>query len=241
MRPTFALCALLLIGHSAHAQPQDAAPSPPEASCEHAIAAAERRIGLPPKLLQTIGIVESGRIDPATGRVAPWPWTINVAGVGHAYATKADAIAAVRDLQAHGVTSIDIGCVQINLMHHPEAFASLDDAFDPALNTLYGAHFLSALYRQTGNWPQAAAAYHSRTLDIGASYETRVMSIWPLAAKFPDATLHVRTHTTELDADLAMYTPEFAARLKQQRADMARLTANARLNPAAFRRMAYRR
>ena len=45
--------------------------------------------------------------------------------------TRQQAVAAVQALQARGVRSIDVGCLQVNLMYHPIAFASLDDAFDP--------------------------------------------------------------------------------------------------------------
>jgi hypothetical protein len=223
--------------HSA-ATAHPAAPPPPPVlapaadACLPGILAAEHRFALPPKLLQTIGIVESGRVDPVTGRVAPWPWTIDVGGNGQMFPTKQAAIDAVHALQSQGVVSIDVGCLQINLMHHPHAFASLDEAFDPTTNTQYGAHFLSALYHETGNWPQAAANYHSRAEEFGVPYETRVMAIWPLARRFPDVTLQARTmalsphQAATPDPETAAYTPEFAARVKQMKADFARLQAS---------------
>ncbi len=218
-------CVLALTAHAAKGQIADTVRLPVTDACMPGILAAERQFALPPKLLQTIGIVESGRPDPLSGRVAPWPWTINVGGVGHFFATKASAIEAVQDLQKAGTNSIDVGCMQINLVQHPDAFASLDEAFDPAANTRYGARFLSALYREIGNWPQAAAAYHSRTQDLGVSYETRVMAIWPLADRFPDATLALRSRAAGSEPDLSRYTPEFAAEVRQMHADLARLSA----------------
>ena len=233
------LCAPILFAQAVAARSGAIArPIPPAqavdaAACLPGILTAEHRFGLPPKLLQTIGIVESGRVDPATGRVTPWPWTIDVGGNGQMFATKQAAIDAVRALQAQGVVSIDVGCLQINLMHHPHAFASLDEAFDPTANTQYGAHFLSALYRETGNWPQAAADYHSRTEEQGVPYETRVMAIWPLAQRFPDATLQARTmalssapQAAAPDPEMAAFTPEFAAKVKAMRSDFARLQAS---------------
>jgi hypothetical protein len=189
------------------------------------IVAAERQYALPPKLLQTIGIVESGRLDPASRRVIPWPWTINVGGVGHFFATKASAIEAVQDLQKAGTNSVDVGCMQINLVQHPDAFASLDEAFDPPANARYGARFLAALYREIGNWPQAAAAYHSRTEDLGVSYETRVMALWPMAGRYPDATLALRRHEVSSEPELIGYTPQFVAEMKRMRAEVVRLSA----------------
>jgi hypothetical protein len=147
--------------------------------CRQAVAAAERSAGIPAQLLAAIARVESGRRDPVTGRMGPWPWTINAEGIGHFYETEAEAIAAVRDLQARGVHSIDVGCMQVNLMHHPDAFGSLEQAFDPFANAAYAARFLSQLKAQTGNWEQAAAAYHSQTPEIGADYQRQVMAVWP--------------------------------------------------------------
>ncbi|MGH7155948.1 MAG: transglycosylase SLT domain-containing protein, partial [Acetobacteraceae bacterium] len=92
--------------------------------------------------------------------------------------TKALAVATVADLQAMGVQSIDVGCMQINLMYHPAAFRSLDQAFDPHANARYAARFLTVLYDRTGDWTQAAGAYHSQTPTLGASYRARVLARW---------------------------------------------------------------
>lgn len=145
--------------------------------CRGAIAAAERQWHLPDRLMAAIGVVESGKRD-ASGAVSPWPWTINAEGVGHWFDSKAEAVAAVRDLQARGVRSIDVGCMQVNLMHHPDAFGSLEQAFDPLANAAYAGRFLTQLYGQTGTWPKAAAGYHSLTPEIGEEYERKVMAVW---------------------------------------------------------------
>jgi hypothetical protein len=119
-----------------------------------------------------------GRAD-AQGIVHPWPWTINAEGEGHYFATKAEAIAAVQALQARGVRSVDVGCMQVNLMHHPEAFASLDQAFDPAANAAYAAHFLTQLFAQSSNWERATADYHSATPGLGEDYQHKVAAVLP--------------------------------------------------------------
>lgn len=157
----------------------------PYADCEAAIAAAEKAPRIPDKLMPAISRVESGRLDPATRRVRAWPWTINVEGVGAFFESKQQAVAAVRSYQARGVRSIDVGCMQVNLMHHPTAFATLDDAFDPAVNATYAARFLQALYRQTGNWNLATANYHSADADRGEDYQRRVFGrvMTPMGAK----------------------------------------------------------
>lgn len=129
---------------------------------------------MPGSLLPSIARVESGRLDGGTGRVRPWPWTINVEGTGSFFDTKEQAVAAVQGLQARGVRSIDVGCMQVNLMHHPKAFATLEDAFDPGANARYAMTFLSALFRQTNNWSLATAYYHSQSPDRGEDYQRRV-------------------------------------------------------------------
>lgn len=151
--------------------------------CRAAIAAVERArglpSGLPSGLLGAIAHVESGRRDPATGQVEPWPWTANVEGQGYFYDTKAAAVAAVRRFQAQGIRSIDVGCMQVNLHHHPDAFANLEAAFDPATNVAYAARFLGDLREQSGDWAKATAMYHSATPGIGAAYQAQVFAALP--------------------------------------------------------------
>lgn len=155
-------------------------PATPYDECEAAISAAEHAQAIPPLILPAIGRVESGRPDPASkGRIRPWPWTIDVEGQGQSFGSKEEAIAAVQALQARGARSIDVGCMQVNLLQHPDAFSSLDAAFDPATNAAYGARFLAALYRQTKSWPLAVAGYHSQTPELGIPYQQRVLAGLP--------------------------------------------------------------
>ena len=162
--------------------------------CRAAITAAEASHHVPDAFLQAIARVESGRPDPLTGTVAPWPWTVNAEGVGSFYASKQEAVAAVRALQARGVQSMDVGCMQVNLMHHPDAFASLEQAFDPAANAAYAATFLVNLFGQTGSWPRAAAAYHSQTPTLGEDYQRRVLAEWALPDGRRDGERPARRH-----------------------------------------------
>jgi hypothetical protein len=170
------LLLLLLPAAAAATVRPDAAPS---ALCRAAIAAAERAAGIPAGLLHAIGRVESGRRDPGTGTFGPWPWTINAEGRGQFFPTREAAIAAVRQLQAEGVRSIDIGCMQINLRHHPNAFASLEEAFDPAANARYAARFLTELQATRNDWLRAAANYHSNTPQFADAYRARIEAAWP--------------------------------------------------------------
>ncbi len=192
MRPLL-LAALLALPSLAWAE----VPAAPFALCRSAIAAAERSSGVPERLMQSIGVMESGRRD-AAGAVSAWPWTINAQGVGAYFATKAEAIAAVSALQARGVRSIDVGCMQVNLMYHGDAFASLEEAFDPGANARYAGRFLNRLLAQTGSWTGATAGYHSLTPDIGTDYARKVMAIWGRPAPHPPVAAEAPTQQATL-------------------------------------------
>lgn len=171
---------LIAIAGTVRAEPPAAATVSPQGQlCRMAVASAERANGIPAHLLAAISQVESGRPDPLTGYLHPWPWTTNAEGQGYFYGTKAQAVAAVRDMQAHGVQSIDVGCGQVNLMHHPNAFPSLEAAFDPQANAAYAGKFLKELFDQTGDWTKAVAMYHSATPNIGEGYRKKVLAAWP--------------------------------------------------------------
>jgi hypothetical protein len=146
--------------------------------CLAAATQAEQQFRLPPGLLGAIGRVESGRRDPLSGHVAPWPWTIDVDGAGAFLPSQDSAVSSVRLLLGQGGHSIDVGCFQINLQYHPTAFASLEEALDPAANARYAARFLAVLYSRFGNWPTAIMNYHSATTERGAAYRDRVLANW---------------------------------------------------------------
>ena len=171
------LCLLGLIVPACAQAPQSS--GQPGLLCQAAIQAAERGTIIPDHLLAAIGRVESGRPDPRTGQWLPWPWTVNAEGQGLYFATQAEAVAAVQRLQDQGVRSIDVGCMQVNLMHHPQAFATLEQAFDPQTNARYAARFLIQLFHQTADWPKAGALYHSATPEIAADYARRLEAVWP--------------------------------------------------------------
>ena len=127
-----ALYALAPYGTAVLAQVAEPGPAPPITDCRSAAQAFEQSADLPPGLLLAIGQVESGRTDPITGRTDPWPWSTNHAGEGHYFASAQEAIAWTAVQLATGNRSIDVGCFQVNLYYHPDAFASLAEAFDPA-------------------------------------------------------------------------------------------------------------
>lgn len=155
-------------------QPAQAHTQPDRLACEAAIAAQQGGSGLPPGLLRAIALVESGRWDALAQRAAPWPWALNIAGASHLAESRAVAVSRVREALVRGQRSIDVGCMQVNLQHHPGAFATLEEAFDPERNVAYAIRFLNQLRARHGDWPAAIARYHSGTAQRGADYLLRV-------------------------------------------------------------------
>ncbi len=147
------------------------------ASCDTYIRQQENFYNIPPHLLKAVSLVESGRTIKPGKRVA-WPWTINVNGKGYVYESKQQAINAVRKFQGQGENSIDVGCMQVNLKHHPTAFRHLEDAFDPQLNVAYAAQFLNNLKRQLGSWRTAVAHYHSASPQFHYPYREKIQKQW---------------------------------------------------------------
>lgn len=143
--------------------------------CQIAVDKAEKNYQIKSNLLQTIASVESGRWNAQAGKRVAWPWTVHANGKGRYYKSKAEAVAAVKNLQQKGITNIDVGCMQINLKYHGKAFANLDEAFDPEKNVAYSAQFLRKLYkRNKQNWTKTAMHYHSRNLRRGTNYKNRL-------------------------------------------------------------------
>jgi F0F1-type ATP synthase membrane subunit c/vacuolar-type H+-ATPase subunit K len=127
--------------------------------CTAAIRAAERTFDLPAGLLMAVALTETGRRIGDT--LTPWPWSINAAGEGAWLEHRSAAIERTRELQADGVESIDVGCMQVNLKWHDAAFDSLESAFDPRTNVAYAARHLTELRAQSRDWLEAAGRYHS--------------------------------------------------------------------------------
>ena len=127
--------------------------------------------GVPLNVLRAISLTETGRVQ--EGSLQPWPWTVNMEGVGKWFKTYNDAKAYVDDNFARGARSFDVGCFQINYRWHHQAFTSVEHMFEPMANARYAAKFLSQLYDEFGSWPRAAGAYHSRTPKYAKKYVAR--------------------------------------------------------------------
>jgi hypothetical protein len=176
--------------HAAHAAALDwspsALPKAPNATapdweihvCGKVAKVVEQVFGIPPELLAAVARAESGRwVDSAKASFA-WPWTVTAEGEGRYFATKAQAVDAVRRLKARGTRNIDVGCLQINMQYHPKAFPSLEAAFDPMENAIFAAQFLTGLHADTHSWTRAVQLYHSSNPDLHNRYAVHVGTLW---------------------------------------------------------------
>jgi hypothetical protein len=180
-RVGFALVMALILGVplAARADTNDeTAAQNPWTLCAKATNRLERQEGIPRQLLRAISKAESGRYHEGKQLVMAWPWTVMAEGRGRYLDTKEAAIAEVEGLRARGVKNIDVGCMQVNLQAHPNAFASLEDAFDPLTNVTYAASFLKTLAAEQGSWAKAAAYYHSQNPARYRGYRAKVREIW---------------------------------------------------------------
>jgi len=157
---------------------QENADVAPDLQCLRFLQSYERNMRIPQGLLTAISYVEAGRPSGDNGQLTAWPWTINVNGQGRFFDTKEAAVEETRKLLDAGQRSIDVGCMQINLRYHPNAFRSIEDAFDPALNVAYGAQFLNSLHDLQGSWAKAVERYHSSDDGRREEYREKVLAFW---------------------------------------------------------------
>jgi hypothetical protein len=158
-----------------------------ETACVSAILGAQSRYAIPDNLLMGIGLQEAG-IARGDG-ITVWPWSVNVEGEGRFLRDFSEAISWVQTRQGEGADLIDVGCMQINLRWHPDAFASLEEAFDPDRNVDYAARYLLRMRERTGDWRAAVGRYHSADPDRAASYLVGVeTNLRVIGTRVPDAT-----------------------------------------------------
>lgn len=154
-----------------------ASDDPAWSACATSAAQIEAELGMPAYLLKAVALTESGRSGPDR-TIAPWPWTVNVndGTPGRRFLTKEEAVEFVREKRIDGARSLDVGCMQVNLMHHPRAFTSVGAAFEPLNNMRYAAQFLVQLKDAASSWEEAIARYHSFNMLDG--YSARVITLW---------------------------------------------------------------
>ncbi|RMN85288.1 hypothetical protein ALQ56_05436, partial [Pseudomonas syringae pv. papulans] len=78
---------------------------------------------IPSEVLYSVALQESGA--KLRGQLVPWPWTLNVAGAGYRFATRADACTAlIIALAQAGPKRVDVGLGQVNMGWNGQRFKS---------------------------------------------------------------------------------------------------------------------
>lgn len=120
---------------------------------------AAQRAGIPATVLYAVALQESGaRLN---GRLVPWPWSLNVAGVSRRFATRAEACAelhqALRDVPP---TRIDAGLGQINLGYQHHRYDQPCELLDPYRNLALAAEILREQHAPGQDWLITIGRYH---------------------------------------------------------------------------------
>ena len=150
------LFSALLVNPAAALQstrPADAVSS----ACLRWIAPIERYYGIPVGLLTAMSYVESN------WRGAPWPWALNINGTPYYAASAADAARMMTDPLGRIRRDVAVGCLQIHMKFHAEAFAAPHHALEPRANVAYAGRYLRMLRDRHGSWVDAVAHFGGDT------------------------------------------------------------------------------
>ena len=172
----------------------------PAQTCLRAAQLAAQEEGVPLSVLLTVALVETGRAGAAG--MHPWAWAVRAQDRGHWPDTAQAALGIAQAAQASGATNIDLGCFQINLRWHGDAFDSLTAMLDPVGNARYAARLLRAHHARLGDWTLAAGAYHSARADHSARYRARFAARAPEGAALALAAKSAVAHPLSAKAPL---------------------------------------
>lgn len=150
--------------------------------------------GIPSEVLYSVALQESGtRLRGRGQQLVPWPWTLNVAGAGYRFATRADACTALLvALKTVDAKRVDVGIAQINMGWNGHRFGrgvSPCEALNPYKNLEVAARMLAELRAEGGDWFSVAGRYHrpaggapaARYRELFAKHLSRVTGLHLLA------------------------------------------------------------
>ncbi len=144
----------------------------------------EKKYKLPKKSLLAIVLNETGRKYSNSKNfleaMRSWPWAVraNDSNQSYYFVSKQEAVAFITKQLSRGNTNLDVGCAQINLKYHRDAFDSIHQAIEPEINIHYAAYLVAGHYHNSGrSWYKSIAYYHSKTKDIGTNYANKVLKI----------------------------------------------------------------
>jgi hypothetical protein len=115
--------------------------------------------GVPSEVLYAIAMQESG--TKVRGRTIPWPWTLNVAGIGYRFATRSDACRVLQiAIVSVGPARVDVGLGQTNMRANGHRYTEPCEGLDPHKNLRVTAQILAEQKTRSGSWIAAAGRYH---------------------------------------------------------------------------------
>lgn len=163
--------------------------------CSNVFSHFEQKYKLPPNILHPISLQETAKKHSKHEIFIVWPWTVmnNQEGKAYHFKTQQEAVRYVRGQFIVGNNNLDVGCMQINLKHHPDAFLSLNHAFSPRRNVNYGAYFLSENLKKLGSIDKAIGRYHSATESLAKKYHSNVIKIKQNMSEYHDKLRYIAT------------------------------------------------
>ena len=147
--------------------------------------------GLPPALLYSVALTESGQSSLSEGQFRPWPWALNIDGEGHYFLSRQLAWNALQAaLSETEASSVDVGLMQISWRYHRSVLGSSWQALDPYHNLRVAAGILRDCFVKHTHWIQSAGCYHAPNDSARADrYGQRVKAHW---MQLTDAPTEVR-------------------------------------------------
>ena len=113
---------------------------------------------MPAAVLYALALGES-EVTLKSGRVRPWPWTLNVKGRSYYYANYKSACQALQGFLTQ-TQLVDIGLAQHNWRWQKAHFNRPCDVFSPRLNLTHAAKLLRQGKQKRGSWVAAAGYFH---------------------------------------------------------------------------------
>ncbi len=131
-----------------------------------------------PSILYAIAMQESGKLDPETDLLKPWPWALNVDGEGHYFDNMTDVWNALAGFLQEEPRNIGIGLVQVTWPFNANILWEPYTALDPGTNLTLGAIILRDCYDRLGDWWRAVGCYHSPTPKLAVGYRQQIYRHW---------------------------------------------------------------
>lgn len=142
------------------------------------------QMGVSARILYAVALTESGQTRLSAPHWRPWPWTLNIEGEGHYFASRHDAWRALRQALSEDKGSVDIGLMQVNWRYHWRALGSPWQSLDPYHNLRVGADILKDCHPEARDWWDRVGCYHAPNDPTRAhAYLERVRRQWRVLGK----------------------------------------------------------